>query len=174
MPFKTFTIGETLTASDVNTYLMKQAVIACTSGTRPSSPVEGMRIAETDTDREYVYSGSAWVLVSAYNTASTTLTMDAAFTATRNQVYRRGLWGWFALTCDRPGGSLAAGVGVTAATIPSGYRPAATFDTVAATVNGIPCTVTVTLSTGEIGVRPSALVAAGTSIAIASAAYPLA
>jgi len=60
--FKTFT-SAVLTSSDVNTYLMQQAVITCTSSTRPSSPVEGMHIYETDTDEMYVYSGSAWVQI---------------------------------------------------------------------------------------------------------------
>ena len=60
MGFKTFNAGDVLTASDVNTYLMKQAVIACTSGSRPSSPVEGMVIYQTDTDSLHFYTGSAW------------------------------------------------------------------------------------------------------------------
>lgn len=41
--------------------IMKQTVIVCTSGTRPSSPNEGMTIYETDTDLMLVYTGSAWV-----------------------------------------------------------------------------------------------------------------
>lgn len=61
MGFKTFVAGEVLTASDVNTYLMKQVVIVCTSGTRPSSPNEGMTIYETDTDKVMIYDGSGWV-----------------------------------------------------------------------------------------------------------------
>lgn len=60
MVFKTFGSGEVLTSSDVNTYLMKQVNIVCTSATRPASPVEGMVVYETDTDRIYVYDGSAW------------------------------------------------------------------------------------------------------------------
>lgn len=60
MAFKTFAPG-VLTSSDVNTYLMQQAVITCTSSTRPSSPVEGMTIYETDTDRTMQYSGAAWL-----------------------------------------------------------------------------------------------------------------
>jgi hypothetical protein len=63
MGFHTFAVGEVLTASNVNTYLMNQVVIVCTAGTRPSSPNEGMSIYETDTDRVLVYSGSAWVTV---------------------------------------------------------------------------------------------------------------
>lgn len=60
MAFKTWTAGEVLTASDVNTYLGKQGVIVCTSGTRPGSPVEGMTIFETDTDRHQFYNGTGW------------------------------------------------------------------------------------------------------------------
>lgn len=60
MAFKTFTVGEVLTASDVNTYLAKQAVIVCTSGTRPTA-AEGMTIYETDTDLLKTYNGTAWV-----------------------------------------------------------------------------------------------------------------
>lgn len=60
MAFKTFTAGSVLTAADVNDYLMEQAVITCTSGTRPSSPNEGMTIFETDTDKMMIYNGAAW------------------------------------------------------------------------------------------------------------------
>lgn len=63
MAIKTFGAGDVLTATDVNTYLMQQAVITCTSGTRPSSPVEGMTIFETDTDRIRTWDGSAWQVV---------------------------------------------------------------------------------------------------------------
>lgn len=62
MAFKTFTAGEVLTASDVNTFLGKQAVIVCTSGTRPAAPVEGMTIYETDTDKLLAYDGAVWNL----------------------------------------------------------------------------------------------------------------
>jgi hypothetical protein len=34
----------------------------CTSTTRPSAPYEGQHIYETDTDLEYVWNGSAWVI----------------------------------------------------------------------------------------------------------------
>jgi hypothetical protein len=59
MAFKTFASG-VLTSSDVNTFLMRQAVITCTSSTRPASPSEGMTIYETDTDVVRIYSGSTW------------------------------------------------------------------------------------------------------------------
>lgn len=35
----------------------------CTSSTRPGSPGEGDQIYETDTDRIYVYTGAAWLIV---------------------------------------------------------------------------------------------------------------
>ncbi len=35
--------------------------IICTSSTRPASPVEGQTIYETDTDRQLVWNGSAWL-----------------------------------------------------------------------------------------------------------------
>ena len=59
MAFKSFAAG-VLTSAEVNTYLMNQSVIVCTSATRPGSPNEGMTIYETDTDYYKVYSGSAW------------------------------------------------------------------------------------------------------------------
>lgn len=55
MSFKSFVAGQILTAAEVNTYLMRQSVITCTSGTRPSSPNAGMVIYETDTNRVLVY-----------------------------------------------------------------------------------------------------------------------
>lgn len=53
---KTFVDGNSLPASDLNTYLMNQVTVVCTSGDRPSSPPEGMFIYETDTNRTYVNS----------------------------------------------------------------------------------------------------------------------
>lgn len=35
----------------------------CTSSTRPGAPTEGDQIYETDTDRIYVYTGAAWLIV---------------------------------------------------------------------------------------------------------------
>lgn len=63
MAFKTFNDGDVLTETDLNTYLMRQAVVKCTSGARPSSPTEGDVIYETDTDALLIHSGSAWDVV---------------------------------------------------------------------------------------------------------------
>lgn len=51
-------------------------ILRCTSSTRPASPWEGMTIYETDTDKSYQYSGSAWVqiaLLGAFDSAAATL-----------------------------------------------------------------------------------------------------
>lgn len=72
MAFKTFAPG-VLTSSDLNTFLMRQAVITCTSSTRPSSPSEGMTIYETDTDLLAIYTGSAWQYVGGYDSWTPTL-----------------------------------------------------------------------------------------------------
>lgn len=65
MAFKTFTDGSILTAADVNSYLMRQAVITCTSATRPAGPTEGMFIYETDSNILRVYEGTTWHYVHA-------------------------------------------------------------------------------------------------------------
>jgi hypothetical protein len=62
---KTFTAGETLTASDVNSYLMEQSVMvfggtAARSSAIPT-PTEGMFAVTTDNDKLDYYNGSAWV-----------------------------------------------------------------------------------------------------------------
>lgn len=77
MGFKLWNVREPLTSSDLNTYLSKQVIIVCTSGTRPSSPPEGMFIYETDTDRSAKYTGSAWEY-----TGSSRVTFGPTLTAT--------------------------------------------------------------------------------------------
>lgn len=57
---KTFLAGSALTAADVNGYLMQQAMVTCTSGTRPGSPTSGQPIYETDTKLIRVWDGSTW------------------------------------------------------------------------------------------------------------------
>ena len=89
MAFKTFVAGAVLTASDVNTYLAKQAVVVCTSTTRPSSPPEGMTIYETDTDKLLTYTTATTGWVAPWNTpwgyvtrATSTSTTSPSGTAT--------------------------------------------------------------------------------------------
>ena len=62
--FKTFTVGEILTASDTNGYLMQGVLVFASSAARASaitSPQEGQYSYLKDTDALEYYSGSAWV-----------------------------------------------------------------------------------------------------------------
>ena len=62
--FKTFTAGDVLTASDVNTYLMQQAVMVFDDSTARTAaigtPTEGMLSYLKDTDAIEKYNGTAW------------------------------------------------------------------------------------------------------------------
>jgi hypothetical protein len=63
--YKSFAVGEILTAANVNTYLMDQAVTVFASTTARdaaiTSPSEGMISYSTADDSYYHYSGSAWI-----------------------------------------------------------------------------------------------------------------
>jgi hypothetical protein len=62
-----------VTAANVNTYLQDQAVIGCTSSTRPASPAEPWMVAETDTDSLNVYDGTTWRRLPGMNWANATV-----------------------------------------------------------------------------------------------------
>lgn len=103
MPFKVFVNGNILPDSDLNDYLMEQAVISCTSGTRPSSPNDGMLCWETDTERYTTYNASigSWVPLGqivdgtytpALTAATTNPTLGTGSTATARYTLRNGKW----------------------------------------------------------------------------------
>ena len=62
--FKTFAVGEVLTATNVNTYLMQQAVMvfadASARSTAITAPSEGMVTYLTGDNTFWFYNGSAW------------------------------------------------------------------------------------------------------------------
>lgn len=64
MAYKVFSNGNTLSGSELNTYLMNQAVISFASATdRDSaitSPIEGQMVWLADANKYVYYSGSAW------------------------------------------------------------------------------------------------------------------
>lgn len=66
---KTFVAGAVLTASDVNTYLMDQAVMrfatASARSTALPTPSEGMMSYLDDTNQVEVYNGASWGQISA-------------------------------------------------------------------------------------------------------------
>lgn len=63
--FKTFVAGDVLTAAEVNTLLMSQAIPvfanAAAAGSAITSPQEGQHRFLKDTDALEYYTGSAWV-----------------------------------------------------------------------------------------------------------------
>lgn len=74
--FKTFSAGEVLLASEVNTYLMQQAVMVFGSSavrsTAIASPSEGMLSYLSDTNAVEKYTGAAWEPVVAGDITSVT------------------------------------------------------------------------------------------------------
>lgn len=61
--------------------LIKSGV--CTNATRPASPYEGQVIYETDTDKVFVYNGSAWKQIPSAATAGAVLQFVAGSTNTQ-------------------------------------------------------------------------------------------
>ena len=93
---KTFTAGEVLTASDVNTYLMEQSVMvfggtAARSSAIPT-PSEGMTTYRTDSQQIESYDGSQWrgmsglqlIKTQTIGTGVASVTVTDAFSATYN------------------------------------------------------------------------------------------
>jgi hypothetical protein len=89
--FKTFTAGSVLTASEVNTYLAKQAVINCdSSADYPSAPVVGMTVYDLNDDALYVYAGATsgwrppwnlpWGRVASASTTTNTTSIGSSYT----------------------------------------------------------------------------------------------
>lgn len=66
MALLSFTAGNQLPAASMNS-LAKQVVITCTSGSRPGSPVQGMTIYETDTNKLLTYTTATTGWVPAWN-----------------------------------------------------------------------------------------------------------
>lgn len=106
--YKTFTAGSVLTASDLNTYLMKQSVIQVdSSADYPSAPTLGMTVWDLNLDALLVYAGvtTGWVapwnlpwgrIGSATGTATTNIgttyvdlsNMSVSWTAVQNRRYK--------------------------------------------------------------------------------------
>ena len=74
--FKTFSAGEVLLASEVNTYLMQQAVMVFGSSavraTAIPSPSEGMLAYLTDTNNVEKYTGASWEPIAAGDISAVT------------------------------------------------------------------------------------------------------
>jgi len=83
--YKTFTIGETLDASEVNGYLMTQSVMVfADDGARTTALTsvlaEGMVSYLTSLDTMYVYTGAAWVAIATIDDVNALSSRDALVT----------------------------------------------------------------------------------------------
>lgn len=93
MPFKVFTNGVPLPASDLNDYLMEQSIATfADSAARAAqlvSPVEGQLTYLADTDNHQYWNGSAWVNFGASQTliSTTTLTGSSVVLSSIPQIY---------------------------------------------------------------------------------------
>lgn len=86
-----FTVGQVLTSTRMNQMRNNDNIghRVCTSATRPSSPDEGAMIYETDTDKVYVWSGSAWVEVPLANAGAIAHSLMPS-----GSVIQVGRYGW--------------------------------------------------------------------------------
>ena len=80
--YKLFNTGDVLTAAQVNTYLMQQAVMVFASSTARTTALsgvlaEGMVSYLQDTDTLEVYNGSAWVASAAGDITAVTTGTDS-------------------------------------------------------------------------------------------------
>ncbi len=82
MGYKLWSSNELLTSSDLNTYLAKQSVIVTTSGSKPTPPVNGMVVFETDTNNYVSYNSTlaAWVYLGKMITTAYTANLTAVTT----------------------------------------------------------------------------------------------
>jgi hypothetical protein len=91
-----FIVGQTLTASRMNEVRDNLNIghTVCTSTTRPSSPVEGTMIYESDTDRLLTWSGSQW------NAATQTPSSAPATPLVGEVYYSSSTYGWQSFRWD--------------------------------------------------------------------------
>lgn len=139
--FKTFTVGEVLTAADVNGYLMQGVLVFATTAARDSaitSPQEGQFAFTKDTNSLWYYDGAVWVASGATGdiegvtagvgisgggtsgTVTVTNSMATAITTNGDTLYGTGSG-----TFSRLGIGSAAQVLTVASGIPSWSTPTA-------------------------------------------------
>lgn len=149
--FRTFVAGEVLTAAQVNTYLMEQAVMTFADSTARdaaiTSPTEGMIVFLKDSDNLVTYDGTAWTNVVQKETV--------LFTASGTFTKASYPWARYAtITCVGPGGASGGAEGSTAqgeASTGSGGGSGG-VSIKYATVSSLAASETVTVGTGGVGV----------------------
>jgi hypothetical protein len=125
MAYKTWSVGDVLTAADMNTYVRDQGITICTSGTRPTGIATGKVIFETDTNRLYAYDGSSWRAIgdstnSATSYTPTTTNVSGGTTIGRYKLISEGLL-WVSVGFSAGTATAAAAVTLS---LPSGVTSA--------------------------------------------------
>jgi hypothetical protein len=116
--------ASTIAAADVTpvAWYIGPPSVVCTSDTRPP-PTAGVRIFETDTSREYVGNGSAFV-TSIDDSGWVSLSAASGWNLSGNgKVRKRTGSVWLQLRGTRTGSQIAVAGISTIATIPAAYRP---------------------------------------------------
>jgi len=156
VPRKVFVAGEILTAADVNTNLMDQAVMvfadAAARTTAIPSPTEGMVTYLSDSNTVEAYNGSAFVNVASVGTSAYRFVSTVYFTS--SGTFSKATYPWLrAIRVKCVGGGGGGGGGGIAATGlgaagggSGGYAESFTTD-----IAGLDATVTVTRGGGGPG-----------------------
>jgi hypothetical protein len=99
--FKDFVAGDVLTAAQVDGYLMRQTVMVFASDAARDTALsgnleEGMHCYTEDNNREYVYTGAAWEILSEpTQTWTATVTQGSAVSGTQSIGRYQRSRGWF-------------------------------------------------------------------------------
>jgi len=122
--FRTFVAGEVLTAAQVNTYLMEQAVMTfADSAARDAaitSPTEGMVCYLADTNYVQIYDGSAWNDVLTAAGVASTRQERVEYTAAGVDTFVKASYSWAKYATITVVGGGGAGGGNTSTTAGEG------------------------------------------------------
>lgn len=135
MAFNSAVAGQRPTAAQWNDYVFRRVVADCTSSTRPSSPVEGQPIFETDTDKMLLHDGTSWIEVgklSAWTTYTPTWTCSGTAPAIGNGTltgrYHRLFGRTYLVIINMTAGSTTTfGTGVWSFATPGGLSAASAY-----------------------------------------------
>lgn len=129
--------GDVPGASTYFNPLLQQTIVPCTSGTRPSSPPNGMHIYETDTKAIAKYNVSAWEYVTgSRNTYTPSLTASTTNPTLGTASVALGWWNYepgpavsmnFFIRFGTSG--VAAGTGTYSVSLPPGITSSSVYAT---------------------------------------------
>jgi hypothetical protein len=156
--YKVFTNGSTLPASEVNENLMQQVVSTFSNAAARTaaitSPVEGQMTYLEDTKQVFIYSGSAWQVISTSATSAYSFVQTLYFTSSGS--FTKETYPWLRAIKVKTvgGGGGGAGAGATAAgeiNVGGAGGGATTAESFITDIAGLASSVTVTVGAGGSG-----------------------